>query len=121
MTEHLGALETEGRAAALSDLDLRPTLEAHFARRAKIELPARTWELSAVTGVEKVIGVSADGSVVTAGRPGARHAQYPSCQRATESGVLLGVVMDQQFVVRDVAGQCHASTVCTAGESFVVG
>lgn len=32
--------------------DLRPTLEAHFARRAKIELPARTWELSAVTGME---------------------------------------------------------------------
>lgn len=31
--------------------DLRPTLEAHFARRAKIELPGRTWELSAVTGV----------------------------------------------------------------------
>jgi predicted metal-dependent hydrolase len=34
------------------DGDLRPTLEAHFARRARIELPARTWELSAVTGVE---------------------------------------------------------------------
>jgi len=32
--------------------DLRPTLEAHFARRARIELPARAWELSAVTGVE---------------------------------------------------------------------
>ncbi len=32
--------------------DLRPTLEANFARRARIELPARTWELSAVTGVE---------------------------------------------------------------------
>jgi hypothetical protein len=32
--------------------DLRPTLEAHFARRGKIELPARAWELSAVTGVE---------------------------------------------------------------------
>jgi len=32
--------------------DLRPTLEAHFLRRAKIELPARTWELAAVTGVE---------------------------------------------------------------------
>lgn len=32
--------------------DLRPTLEAHFARRAKVELPARTWELSATTGVE---------------------------------------------------------------------
>ncbi len=31
--------------------DLRPTLEAHFLRRAKVELPARTWELSAVTGV----------------------------------------------------------------------
>ena len=34
------------------DGDLRPTLEAHFARRARIELPARTWELAAVTGVE---------------------------------------------------------------------
>ncbi|MFO1446916.1 MAG: SprT family zinc-dependent metalloprotease [Opitutaceae bacterium] len=34
------------------DGDLRPTLESHFLRRAKIELPARTWELSAVTGVE---------------------------------------------------------------------
>ena len=32
--------------------DLRATLEAHFARRGKIELPARTWELSAITGVE---------------------------------------------------------------------
>jgi predicted metal-dependent hydrolase len=34
------------------DGDLRPTLEAHFLRRGKVELPARTWELSAVTGVE---------------------------------------------------------------------
>ena len=34
------------------DGDLRPTLESHFVRRAKIELPARTWELSAVTGVD---------------------------------------------------------------------
>jgi predicted metal-dependent hydrolase len=34
------------------DGDLRPTLEAHFVRRAKVELPARTWELSAVTGVD---------------------------------------------------------------------
>jgi len=33
------------------DGDLRPTLEAHFLRRAKVELPGRTWELSAVTGV----------------------------------------------------------------------
>lgn len=32
--------------------DLRPTLEAHFLRRAKIELPGRTWELAAETGVE---------------------------------------------------------------------
>lgn len=32
--------------------DLRPTLESHFLRRAKIELPGRTWELSAETGVE---------------------------------------------------------------------
>lgn len=34
------------------DGDLRPTLEAHFARRARIELPARTWELAALTGSE---------------------------------------------------------------------
>lgn len=34
------------------DGDLRPTLEAHFARRAKIELPGRAWELAALTGVE---------------------------------------------------------------------
>ena len=32
------------------DGDLRAPLEAHFARRAKIELPARTWELAAETG-----------------------------------------------------------------------
>jgi predicted metal-dependent hydrolase len=32
--------------------DLKPTLEAHFARRGKVELPARAWELSALTGVE---------------------------------------------------------------------
>jgi predicted metal-dependent hydrolase len=34
------------------DADLRPTLEAHFARRAKIELPARTWELATITGMD---------------------------------------------------------------------
>jgi predicted metal-dependent hydrolase len=34
------------------DGDLRPTLEAHFRRIARIELPARTWELAAVTGVK---------------------------------------------------------------------
>jgi predicted metal-dependent hydrolase len=32
------------------DGDLRAGLEAQFARRARIELPARTWELSAETG-----------------------------------------------------------------------
>lgn len=32
--------------------DLRPVLEAHFARRGRIELPARTWELSAETGTD---------------------------------------------------------------------
>jgi predicted metal-dependent hydrolase len=32
--------------------DLRPALEAQFARRARIELPARTWELAAATGTE---------------------------------------------------------------------
>lgn len=34
------------------DGDLRPTLESHFRRIARIELPPRTWELAAVTGVE---------------------------------------------------------------------
>jgi predicted metal-dependent hydrolase len=34
------------------DGDLRPTLEAYFVRRAKVELPARTWELAAITGVD---------------------------------------------------------------------
>jgi hypothetical protein len=32
--------------------DLRPGLEAQFARRAEIELPARAWELAAETGSE---------------------------------------------------------------------
>jgi predicted metal-dependent hydrolase len=32
--------------------DLRAPLEAQFARRAKIELPARTWELAAETGAD---------------------------------------------------------------------
>ena len=39
------------RVATL-DRDLRPTLEAQFARRARIELPGRTWELAAETGVD---------------------------------------------------------------------
>lgn len=34
------------------DGDLRPGLEAQFARRAKIELPARLWELAAETGAD---------------------------------------------------------------------
>ena len=34
------------------DGDLKPALESLFARRARIELPARAWELSAVTGVD---------------------------------------------------------------------
>jgi predicted metal-dependent hydrolase len=34
------------------EADLRPTLEAHFVRLAKVELPARTWELAALTGSE---------------------------------------------------------------------
>jgi predicted metal-dependent hydrolase len=29
--------------------DLRPTMESHFLRRARVELPARTWELAALT------------------------------------------------------------------------
>jgi hypothetical protein len=32
--------------------DLRPALEAQFARRARIELPARAWELAAETGAD---------------------------------------------------------------------
>lgn len=38
--------------------DLRASLEAQFARRARIELPARTWELAAETGSDlKQVGV----------------------------------------------------------------
>jgi predicted metal-dependent hydrolase len=32
--------------------DLRPAIEAQFARLARIELPARTWELAAAAGIE---------------------------------------------------------------------
>ncbi len=32
--------------------DLRAVLESHFTRRAKIELPARTWELAALCGAD---------------------------------------------------------------------
>jgi predicted metal-dependent hydrolase len=39
------------RVQSLSQ-DLRPTLEAHFLRKAKIELAGRTWELAAETGME---------------------------------------------------------------------
>ena len=40
------------------DGDLRPALETHFTRRARIELPGRAWELAAVTGVDlKHVGV----------------------------------------------------------------
>lgn len=46
------ALAADVFRVARLDADLRPTLEAHFVRRAKVELPARTWELAAVTGVE---------------------------------------------------------------------
>lgn len=34
------------------DGNLRPTLEAHFLRKAKVELTARTWELAAETAME---------------------------------------------------------------------
>lgn len=38
--------------------DLRPALEAQFARRAKVELPARAWELAARVGADlKRVGV----------------------------------------------------------------
>lgn len=46
------ALAADVFRVAKLDGDLRPTLEAHFARKAKIELPARAWELAAVTGVD---------------------------------------------------------------------
>jgi len=39
-------------AVASAARDLRPALEAHFFRQARVELPARTWELAAVTDTE---------------------------------------------------------------------
>ncbi len=44
-------LAADGFRVASLERDLRPTVEAHFQRIAKVELPARTWELAAVTGV----------------------------------------------------------------------
>ena len=58
---HVGAESTAGGSVCLAadvfrvrtfEGDLRPMLEAQFARRAKIELPARTWELAAETGAD---------------------------------------------------------------------
>ncbi len=46
------ALGGESFRVSRHDGDLRATLEGHFRRIARIELPPRTWELAAVTGVE---------------------------------------------------------------------
>ena len=46
------ALGEERFRVSRQEGDLRPTLEAHFRRVARIELPPRTWELAAVSGVE---------------------------------------------------------------------
>jgi len=45
------ALGGKSFRVARLDADLRPALEAHFLRMAKIELPARAWELAAETRV----------------------------------------------------------------------
>ncbi len=61
LTEIRVAAEGEARAVCLAadvfplrslDGDLRGALEAHFARRAKRELPGRAWELAAATGAD---------------------------------------------------------------------
>jgi predicted metal-dependent hydrolase len=61
LTEIRVAAEGEARAVCLAadvfplrslDGDLRGPLEAHFARRAKRELPGRAWELAAATGAD---------------------------------------------------------------------
>ncbi|WP_334319478.1 M48 family metallopeptidase [Termitidicoccus mucosus] len=44
-------LGAERFRVARLDGDLRATLEAHFQRRARVELPARTWQLASETGV----------------------------------------------------------------------
>jgi predicted metal-dependent hydrolase len=44
------ALGADEFRVARTDGDLRPALEAQFARRARIELTARAWELAAATG-----------------------------------------------------------------------
>jgi len=61
------------RVASLT-ADLRPALEAHFLRVAKIELPARAWELAAETRVP-----------VTAVRVRNQRARWGSC---TSKGVI---------------------------------
>jgi predicted metal-dependent hydrolase len=44
-------LGAERFRVARLDGDLRATLEAHFQRRARVELPARAWQLASETGV----------------------------------------------------------------------
>jgi hypothetical protein len=48
----LAVLGADTFRIARTDGDLRPAMETQFARRARIELPARTWELAAATGSE---------------------------------------------------------------------
>lgn len=44
-------LGTERFRVARFDGNMRATLESHFLRRARVELPARTWQLASETGV----------------------------------------------------------------------
>jgi N-acetylmuramic acid 6-phosphate etherase len=59
MTERLGALETEGRAAALSDLDLRPSLEI-----VRAVVRGHHDVLAAVEAAEPAIAALADAAAV---------------------------------------------------------
>jgi len=71
-----GGLETAAPSFRVASLtaNLRPALEAHFLRVAKIELPARAWELAAEVGVP-----------VTAVRVRNQRARWGSC---TSKGVI---------------------------------
>jgi N-acetylmuramic acid 6-phosphate etherase len=106
MTDRLGALETEGRAAALSDLDLRPTVDI-----VRAVVRGHDEVLGAVEAAEPAIAALADAAAVrmdAGGRviyAGAGSAGWVAFLDATEWGPTFSVPDDR--IVALVAGAEH--------------
>jgi N-acetylmuramic acid 6-phosphate etherase len=106
MTDHLSALETEGRAAALSDLDLRPTVEI-----VRAVVRGHQDVLAAVEAAEPALAALADAAAArmdAGGRvvyAGAGSAGWVAFVDATEWGPTFSVPGDR--IVALVAGAEH--------------